>query len=89
MRIVTDPFVDFFTLVLGRFLFPFFYKASRFFLANVLGLVAFFTGSPVRPPVASSQSHDITSWVVRHTYKSGYRVFTSGLRPRRDQSCRL
>ncbi|KAI9573863.1 hypothetical protein HD554DRAFT_2012394, partial [Boletus coccyginus] len=74
MRIVTDPFVDFFTLVLGRFLFPFFYKTSRFFLANVLGLIAFFTGSPVRPPVASSQSHDITSWVVRHTYKSSYQL---------------
>ncbi|KAG9309896.1 hypothetical protein JVU11DRAFT_9928 [Chiua virens] len=34
MRIMTDPFVDFFTLVLGRFLFPFFYKISGFVLSN-------------------------------------------------------
>lgn len=76
MRIVTDPFVDFFTLVLGRFLFPFFYKTSRFFLSNVLGLVTFFSGSSDPPSVVSSQSHDITSWVVRHTYKSSHRVFS-------------
>ncbi|KAH0836469.1 hypothetical protein J3R83DRAFT_8078 [Lanmaoa asiatica] len=47
MRIVTDPFVDFFTLALGRFLFPFFHKASRFFLSNVLSLITYFTGNLV------------------------------------------
>lgn len=78
MRIVTDPFVDFFTLVLGRFLFPFFYKISRFFLSNVVGLVALFSGNTISPSVPSSQSHDIiTSWVVRHVYGSSHRVFTS------------
>jgi E3 ubiquitin-protein ligase MARCH6 len=79
MRIVTDPFVDFFTLVLRRFIFPFFYKTSRFFLTNVLGFITFFAGSLVPPSVVSSQSHDITSWVVRHTYISGYHGFTSSL----------
>ncbi|KAH0835462.1 hypothetical protein J3R83DRAFT_9100 [Lanmaoa asiatica] len=64
MRIVTDPFVDFFTLVLGRFLFPFFHKTSRFFLSNVLSLITYFTGSLALQSAASSQSHDITSWVA-------------------------
>ncbi|KAG8215068.1 hypothetical protein J3R82DRAFT_8489 [Butyriboletus roseoflavus] len=45
MRIVTDPFVDFFTLVLGRFLIPFFHKTSGTFLPNVFSLVTSFSGS--------------------------------------------
>ena len=77
MRIVTDPFVDFFTLVLGRFVLPFFYKTSGFFLTNILGLITFFAGNLVPPSVVSSQSHDITSWVVRHTYIFSYCIFTS------------
>lgn len=79
MRIVTDPFVDFFTLVLGRFILPFFHKTSGIFLPSVLDLVNSFSWSLVPSSVASSQSLDISSWVVRHAYKSSYNVFTSNL----------
>ncbi|KAF8141917.1 hypothetical protein EV363DRAFT_1151445 [Boletus edulis] len=63
MRIVTDPIVDFITLALGHYIFPSFYQTSRFFLSSALGLITFFAEALVPPSVASSQSHDITSWL--------------------------
>lgn len=66
MRIVTDPFVDFFTLALGHLLLPFVYKTATFALSNVYNLIAYFSGSLVSTSTASSQSYDITSWVVSY-----------------------
>lgn len=77
MRIVTDPFVDFFTLTFSRFLFPFFYKTSRFFLSSILNLTAYFSGNSAPPSAVPPQSYDITSWMVRDTHNSRLHVLTS------------
>lgn len=75
MRIITDPFVDLFTHVLNRYLFPSVYKASKFVLSRVLDMVSYFTGSLVSSAV-SSHSRDVTSWIVRHTYNSASTLLT-------------
>ncbi|KAF9219715.1 hypothetical protein BS17DRAFT_740159 [Gyrodon lividus] len=68
MRIVTDPFVDFSTLILGRFVFPFFYGMFGFFASNVLGIILFFARK-LLGSLASTWYRDIASWVV---YKRSY-----------------
>ncbi|KAF9244135.1 hypothetical protein BU15DRAFT_86088 [Melanogaster broomeanus] len=60
MRLVTDPVVDFSTLVLGRFVLPFFYRVFGLFAMNILGIVLFLART-LAGPSASTRLQDIAA----------------------------
>ncbi|KIJ65205.1 hypothetical protein HYDPIDRAFT_175219 [Hydnomerulius pinastri MD-312] len=62
MRVVTDPFVDFFTLILGRFVFPLFSRVLGFALRTVSRIAMFFFGNLVASP-APTLSQNIIPWM--------------------------